>query len=429
MDFENAQKFLNSLINYEQWKSPYYDFKLDKFRKFLKELNNPQDRLNNVVLIAGTKGKGSTGFLLESALNSCGLKTGYFTKPHLTSICERIRIFGRPISKKDFANLVSEIKPLARKHKITFFEAITAMAFLYFLRKDLDYTIFEVGLGGRLDATNLVNPVVSVITRIGYDHIEILGRTLSKIAKEKAGIIRKDGYVVSSAQEPNALKVILDKVREQDAQLFLIGQNLKATNKKISQAGVSFRAAGKTFFIPALGGHQIANGLTALGVLLKLKSFDSRITWTGVIKGFKTVKIPGRCQLISLKDGRDLILDVGHNPESSLALREVLEKIFKAKAILIFGASQGKLIKQMVKILAPVAERFILTQSNSPRAVSAKELEKIVKPFKVAYQVIPNVGGALKKALEIDAQSSLIAVTGSFYVAGEALEWLEKYKI
>lgn len=427
MNFKQALHFLDSLINYERIPRSYDNFKLDRFRNLLKDLGNPGNRLKNVILVAGTKGKGSICHFLESALNNCGLRTGHFTKPHLISVCERIKVLTKPIPQSDFARLVSKVKPAVIKHKCTYFEVITAMAFLYFLENNLDYTILEVGLGGRLDSTNVTNPIVSVITLIGYDHTEVLGKTIAKISKEKAAIIHNQTYVVSSNQRPTALKLIKKRLIDTGSELFLIGKNLKIKNEKVTIAGSKFRIKldkeERELNIPVLGRHQIENAATAIGVLQRLMVFDTRINWQGIYQGFKEVNIPARCQIVQKKPL--VMVDVAHNPDSAISLRKVIQDIFHKKIILIFGASKEKMVKEMFRILMPITKRVILTKANSFRAYDPKDLAELIKPYSVSYQLTKTVKEAIGDGLKKVSKDEMIVITGSFYVAGEALQILK----
>ncbi len=424
---DDAYNFLNSLINYERQVSPYYDFKLDKFRKFLESFDNPQDKLSNVIIIAGTKGKGSTATFIESALRGCGLKTGLYISPHILSIRERIKFCGQNISENDFVQLVQQIKEKAQKSDITFFEAVTAVAFLYFQKKKPDYTILEVGLGGRLDATNVVNPLMSVITRIGYDHTDILGKTLAKIAYEKAGIIHPNSYVVLSRQRPSALRVLLKTIKENHCQYCQADKIVKITYIKTDLSGSSFLVKLPSqkkkikFHISVIGKHQIENVQTVLGVLNYLKTRDQRITCIGIKQGLSKSQILCRVQVVSRNPL--IIVDGAHNPESIQALVTVVKSIIKKKAIIIFGSSRGKLIKTMFRDLVPIAKTFVLTQSQNPRHIPATELALNLKPFSISYTVIPTVKSAIQEALNLNPRGKYpIIITGSFYVASEALQ-------
>jgi dihydrofolate synthase / folylpolyglutamate synthase len=426
MNFKQALHFLDSLINYERTPRSYNNLKLNRFRNLLKDLGNPEKKLKNVILVAGTKGKGSICHFLESALHNCGLRTGHFTKPHLISVCERIKVLTKPIPQSDFARLMTKVKPFVIKYKCTYFETITAMAFLYFLENDLDYTILEVGLGGRLDSTNVTNPIVSVITRIGYDHTEVLGKTIAKIAMEKSAIIHNQTYVVSSNQRPTALKLIKKRVKYNHSKLFLISRDLKIKNEKVtmsgSKFGIKWDKTEREFNIGVVGRHQIENSATAIGVLQRLMVFDSRINWQGISQGFKKVNIPARCQII--QKNPLIMVDVAHNPDSAISLRETIRDIFHKKIILIFGASKEKMVKEMFKILMPITKKVILTKAKSYRAYDPKDLAKFIEPYVIPFQLTKTVKEAIGEGWKKVAKNEMIVITGSFYVAGEALKIL-----
>ncbi|MCX8015618.1 MAG: bifunctional folylpolyglutamate synthase/dihydrofolate synthase, partial [candidate division WOR-3 bacterium] len=423
----NPQEFLESLINYERVVSPYYDFKLTKFREFLKLIGNPQKRLANVILIAGTKGKGSTAYFIEAGLRSAGFKTGLYTSPHLCSIRERIQVNGKKIPVTDFNRLVNKIRNAVQEadnFEITFFEALTAIAFLYFIEQKVDYTILEVGLGGRLDATNVVKPKVSVITRIGYDHIDILGSTLPQISYEKAGIIHPDSYVVIAKQRPSALKVIKKRIKKFGNSFCEVSKSIKIQDLKISMSGTEFNTDkfGK-IRLKLLGRHQVENCANALAVFDYLKTCDPRINWEKIKLGLEKVQIPGRCQIVNFDP--ITIIDGAHNPESCQALVELIKELFKTKVLIIFGVSQGKLVNKMFKILAPVAHQFILTQSKNPRHIPVEALAKILVPYQVPYLITKSVKHAITLA-KTQPKKIPIVITGSFYVAGEAMKLISK---
>lgn len=353
----------------------------------------------------------------------CGLKTGLFTSPHIISLRERIRVNGKEIPEKDLNRLVNKIRPQTKKFNITFFEAVTAVAFLYFLEKKIEYTVLEVGLGGRLDATNVTHPKISVITKIGYDHTEILGKTLTKIAKEKAGIIHPGSYVVLSSQKPSVLKALKEKIKTTKNKYCDTTRYGQIKNVKTDLTGSEFtierRAVSGRFRINFVGEHQIENARTALATLLFIKEQDSRITTDGIKKGFERARISARCQIVSKEPL--IIVDGAHNPESTKSLSDVIKNIIKQKVIIIFGSSQGKLVKDMFKTLAPVTKQFILTQSENPRALPSEELALILKEFTVPYKTTKSLTNAIKLGLASQEGKTPLVITGSFYVASEAL--------
>lgn len=423
-----TNKFLNSLINYEKLVKYDYDFKLANFKNFLKSIGNPEQNLKNVILIAGTKGKGSTATFIESCLRACGLKTALFTSPHLVSIRERIRVNNKPISQRDIDRLVNKIKPQAERYKITFFEAMTAIAFLYFLEKQVDYTILEVGLGGRLDATNVVNPKVAVITRIGFDHLNLLGRTLKKIAQEKAGIIHPQSFVVISKQKSSALKSIINKIKENKNPYYYIPEKITIKEMLSNLDGCKFtfqeqNQNTKTYQIRVIGKHQIENALTAWAVLNYLKKHEVRITEQGIKKGLAKANPLGRCQIITQHPL--IMVDSAHNPESAQSLYHIIHDIIKQKVIVVYGSSEGKLVSRILDILSPITKRFILTQSQNPRRIPIEKLAKICRQKSLSYQTTETVKDAIKLAKHLSKNRIPIIITGSFYIAGEALAYFK----
>ncbi|MCX6841461.1 MAG: bifunctional folylpolyglutamate synthase/dihydrofolate synthase [candidate division WOR-3 bacterium] len=486
MTYSASLAFLNGLVNYERQAKPRTKFKLDNIRRLLELAGNPQERMPNVILVAGTKGKGSVCYMLDAALRGCGLSTGMFISPHVLDVRERIQLDGKPIPKRLFARLVSRLSPFVSVSKpsirhsdfglrhsvvpVSYFEMTTAMAFLLFAEKQPDYSIVEVGLGGRLDATNLSDPKVSVITRIGYDHLKVLGNTLTKIAGEKAGIMRKGRPVVISEQEPEALTALKRKAGETGARLRLSPSVVSVQSVLSTAAGTSFRARCRfgsgAIRLPLLGQHQVENCQTALAVLGELAKDDSRIKFNRVARGLKTVSVPARCQVVGhsslLFPHSSLlcIVDSCHNPESGRALANVLRDhlpplrtaVHRAphtvhrvgKVILVYGSLSGKLVAKTVAPLAPFVQQAVLVQPNSPRAMPLPELSRIFSRLRVPFITADSVRSALSLARNLaqaQAQTQArsgnlqpancklqtpapIIVAGSFYLAGDALKAL-----
>jgi len=482
MTYSSAIAFLDSLVNYEKLPGPRSEFKLDNIHRLLELVGNPQGRMRNVILVAGTKGKGSVCYMLDAALRGCKLSTGMFVSPHVLDVRERIQLRGKPIPKSLFASLVARLAPfvsppssanlqsaicnLQSRVPVTYFEMTTAMAFLLFAEKQPDYSIIEVGLGGRLDATNLSDPKVSVITRIGYDHLMVLGNTLRKIAGEKAGIMREGRPVVTSEQEPEALTALKAKAR-------LVRARLVRAPSVVSVPSVRSTAAGSTFSpvflrssaprpltpeprppflvrLPLLGQHQVENCQTALAVLGELAKNDGRITFNRVARGLGAVSIPARCQvvrpssLVLRPSSLVYLVDSCHNPESGRALANVLRDHLpllrtanrqspianrqSPKVILVYGSLAGKLVAKTVAPLAPFVQQAILVQPDNPRAMPLAELSRIFTRLRIPFVTADSIPSALAVARSssfIVQRSALpIVVAGSFYLAGEALKVL-----
>jgi dihydrofolate synthase/folylpolyglutamate synthase len=474
MTYSSALEFLDGLVNYEKLAGPRTEFKLDNIRRLLELAGNPQERMRNVILVAGTKGKGSVCYMLDAALRGCRLSTGLFISPHVLDVRERIQLRGKPIPKSLFASLVSRLapfvapsssairqSPIANRQSavpVSYFEMTTAMAFLLFAEKQPDYSIIEVGLGGRLDATNLSDPKVSVITRIGYDHLKVLGNTLRKIAGEKAGIMRKGRPVVISEQEPEAFEALARKSGETGAKLRLAPSVVSVQSVRPAAAGTSFRARCRfgsgAIRLPLLGRHQVENCQTTLAVLNELAWDDGRIKFDRIARGLGTVSIPARCQivrhspLVTRHSSLVYIVDSCHNPESGRALANVLadhlplwaspvcflnrkstiENRKCSKVVLVYGSLSGKLVAKTVAPLAPYVQQAILVQPVSPRAMPLAELKRIFSRLHIPHTTADSIPAALSLARTssfIVHRSSLpVVVAGSFYLAGEALKVL-----
>jgi|WetSurMetagenome_2_1015567.scaffolds.fasta_scaffold114346_2 dihydrofolate synthase / folylpolyglutamate synthase len=463
MNYSRAIAFLDGLVNYEKLAGPRDEFKLDNIRRLLERAGNPEHEMRNVVLVAGTKGKGSVCYMLDAALRGCGLSTGTFISPHVLDVRERIQLDGKPIPKSLFASLVARLAPfvvssssanlqsaicnLQSRVPVSYFELTTAMAFLLFAEKQPDYTILEVGLGGRLDATNLSEPVVSVITRIGYDHLKVLGNTLTKIAGEKAGIMRRGRPVVIGEQEPEALTALKRKARESGAR-FVPSSVVSVLSVQSVADGLRLparcRLGSGAIHLPLLGQHQAENCQTALAVLNQLGRNERRIEFKRVARGLKTVAIPARCEVVRQRPLT--IVDSCHNPESGRALAKVIRDHLPGmvccrfphphplpegegrseggqsqKVVLVYGSLSGKLVAETVAPLAPFVEQAVLVQPDNPRAMPLGELKRVFRRLHIPFVS----AGSVSAALSVARTSSFpIVVAGSFYLAGEVLRLL-----
>jgi len=414
--------WLNSLINYE--KAPAYDYDLAAFRGFLGRIGSPQDRLKNVILIAGTKGKGSTCAILNSCLVAAGYRVGLYTSPHLKKVNERIRVNHRPVTDRELAGYIGKIKPYVNygEHEgaRSYFEALTAVAFLHFIKHKVDFTILEVGLGGRRDATNVSHPIVSVITRIGFDHTNLLGKKLSGIAFEKAGIIHDQGTTVTIHQRPIVEKILRAEVRKRRQRMVFAESlhDLKITRSTL--AGTAYRVTGKLgmfdLFLPLTGTHQRENLALALAVLSELKDRGFKITKPRIVHGLRRTELAGRFETIS----RDplVIYDAAHNEDSFRALEKNLALLRGKKLYLIFGCSSDKDIGYCIRHIFPRARRILLVKADHPRALEPAEILKIAK--KSGNRIV--VAGTVKKALNLirlikDKNEDIaVIIFGSFYL-------------
>ena len=399
------------------------DFNLERMRNFMSALGNPQDSYP-CIHVAGTKGKGSTSAFCAAALQASGRKVGLYSSPHLLDFTERIQVNGSSISHEEFAGIVELVKPAVEKiPRLTTFEITTALAFVYFARCKVDVAVIEVGLGGRLDATNIITPIVSVITSLSYDHTAVLGNTLTLIAGEKAGIIKHGVPVVSSPQKEEAL-IVLEKVAaERGCSLTLVGRDVSFTSGAHSLDSQSFTiqpTASKreplSFKIPLLGQHQVENAATAYAALLKcgLNLNDSQIT-----KGFSNVSWHCRFEIISKKPV--LILDSAHNEDAFIRLTQTISTYFPGKkVVLILGISEDKHLLAMLSAIKPLIDTLIITRANHPRALETEKIAEIAQEVGLSFESICPVEMALERALEISQNNGSITVSaGSMFVTAE----------
>jgi len=376
---------------------------------------NPHHKLR-FIHVAGTNGKGSTCAMLESIYRAAGLRVGLFTSPHLVGFSERIQINRQLINAAEIIRLVSEMQPLltqfpAEQHP-TFFEVITVMALRYFAEQDCDLVVWETGLGGRLDATNIVTPLASVITNIQYDHQEWLGETLASIAAEKAGIIKPGVPVITATDEPEALQVIESRARQQNAPLTAVKRS------EIHQPPLS------KIELPLLGEHQKLNAALAIATV---RSLTGQIpVREGAIRvGLSDVRWPGRLQLITRPPGQTILLDGAHNVPGAETLAAALQENFPSnERSLILGILQDKDWPAMCHILAPLARRVFLAPVSSERTTSPHELQPACRQASPAAEIV--VCNSLAEALDRSQHDPFVVITGSLYLVGEALELLRR---
>ena len=374
---------------------------------------NPQDKLR-FIHVAGTNGKGSTCAMLESIYRAAGLRIGLFTSPHLVSFRERIQVNRQLISEAEVVRLVGELQPWLRQfpadHHPTFFEVVTVMALKFFAEQSCDLVIWETGLGGRLDATNIVTPLASVITNIALDHQPWLGDTLEKIAFEKAGILKPGIPAVTATEEPEALAVIETVAREKNAPLAIVGQASRRSG------------AGRLPALPLAGEHQKTNAALALAAVEILQK-QIPVSEEQIRAGLANVHWLGRLQLVRRPNGQNILLDGAHNVAGARVLREAWEKDFRAqKFTLILGVLQDKDWRRICGVLAPLAARIFTVPVASERSADANELAAVCRAANPLAEAGACAG--LAEALEQSAADVLVVVTGSLYLVGEALERL-----
>lgn len=434
--YNRALDYLYSFVDYSLKKASELaraDFHLDRMFALLEALGNPQ-RACPVIHVAGTKGKGSTAALAAAALRAGGYRTGLYISPHLHDFAERIQLDGDAIPHAALVELVEEVRPVvARIPKLTTFEIATAMAFLYFARQEAEAAVIEVGLGGRLDATNVVIPRVAVITRLSYDHTAVLGHTLAQISAEKAGIIKEGLPVVSSPQPDEALAVLERIAAERRAPLTLVGRDLTFEAGEHSLYGQSltiFNRQSSTdnpksviLRIPLLGAHQAANAATAYAALA---ACGLELSETAIREGFARVDWPCRFEVVSRQP--PVILDSAHNSESCERLAQTLDDYFPGRpVILIFGVSEDKDVAGMLSAFGPRLARLIAARAIHPRALEPEKLVETAHRTGVPAETAAGPEAALARALELAAAGGEAVVSaGSIFLTAEVKTAWEK---
>jgi dihydrofolate synthase/folylpolyglutamate synthase len=389
-------------------------FGLENTQKLAALAGDPHQRLR-FIHVAGTNGKGSTCAMLESMCREAGRRVGLFTSPHLVAFGERIQVNRRPISVADIVRLIAEIQALlpsfpAGAHP-TFFEVVTVMALRYFDEQGCELVVWETGLGGRLDATNIVTPLASVITNVQLDHQQWLGDTLARIAFEKAGIIKPDVPVITGADAPEALEVIRNIAAERSAPLTVVARE------------DAHRPPLDSLELPLLGEHQKLNAAVALATVRALASHIS-VSEQAIRAGLANVKWPGRLQIVKTTDGPTWILDGAHNPAGAEILRNALAELFPgAKTTLIMAVMRDKDWTAMCQILAPLAGRICLPPAHSERTAAPAELKPACQLANPRAEVL--VCASLAEALELVRGDPVVVLTGSLHFVGEALEKLQ----
>jgi dihydrofolate synthase/folylpolyglutamate synthase len=411
--------------------SPDLSWNLGRTRWLLNSLGNP-DRATPVVLIAGTKGKGSTAAIIERIVRSAGHRTSLYTQPHLHHYRERIRLDGEPISESAFARLVDRIRdPVAKLMRDepdagepTTYEITTALAMLAAQDHRADLAVIEVGLGGRLDATNCMDPIVSVLTRVSYDHTQILGSTLAAIAREKVAIARPGRALVSAPQRPAARRAIVQGARAIGARYRFVDLLVRGASPAIAHDGQpvrgSFLGQGFEGKLSLLGEHQRENAAVAIAASEEFaRSGTLRISVRHVQVGLASVSWPGRLELVSRSPR--VVLDGAHNGESAERLVRALRESFRfERLILVLGMLRDKDARAMLRWLIPAADEVIVTRSSSPRALEPAELARQAQDHGKKPFIAANVASALSQARELAGHNDLICVTGSLTVVAEA---------
>jgi dihydrofolate synthase / folylpolyglutamate synthase len=433
MNYEAAVRYLLSLGRElaAPTQAAAAKFDLENITVLAERLGRPE-RAYPSAHIAGTNGKGSTAAFLESILRRGGFKTGLNTSPHLEKINERIRVNGEEITDDAFAEVFTRIQALneellaagkLRAHP-TYFECVTAMAFEYFARQRVDFAVFEVGLGGRLDATNIVTPVVSIITRVDFDHENFLGHSLAEIAGEKAGILKQRVPLVLAEQRPEALDVIRARAGELSCPVIETGSAFRVEKewmeKGCSRAVVTENETGWSMeLVPRLPGtFQIQNSLNAVAAARYLQKRGYRISDEAIAQGITEAVWPGRLE--KLQSEPDVYLDGAHNPSAARELAAFLaQNLGGRKLWLIFGALRDKAVDEIAGVLFPPAAEVVFTQPSTTRAISVAQLAEITSHHAAHFTIVPEPEVALEDALERAAPQDAIVVAGSLYLVGQ----------
>lgn len=435
-------------------------FDLDHMRRLASALGHPERRTPSV-LIAGTNGKGSTAATLASMVQAAGYRTGLYTSPHLVLVNERIQVNREPISDAEFALIYDRVEAAAAElvgrgelpwHP-SFFEMLTAMMFEYFSSVGVELAVLEVGMGGRLDATNIVDPCLSVITDIDFDHQKFLGNTLPEIAHEKAGIMRPGGTVVLLPQHPQVNDTLGHEIMERKARPVSAVKHMPPLTPDAGRDAGEVASGNNRFPLqvmgqqivvdcPLAGRHQVRNVALAITAAEELEHCGFRIFPEHVAQGIRNTRWPGRFQVVKPEPNEqsphpneptpgspgtpgEIVLDVAHNPAGAWALRSTLSARYEGRALIfVFGAMRDKAITEIAGILFPLADRVIATRADNPRAASPREIAELGQPFATEMLEEESVAAALSRARTLAGGKGVVVITGSIYIVGEALRLL-----
>jgi len=452
MNYQETLDYIYSFVNYEISPAEAYNrrfYNIKRVEELLARVGNPH-KSGKSVHIAGTKGKGSTTVMIAQVLTESGYKTGLFTKPHLIELRERFQIDNELMTEEELISLTERLRPeitevnrQATYGKLTTFEVMVAIGFMFYAAHHCDFQVLEVGLGGTLDATNVIIPEVSIITPISYDHMDVLGNTLTEIACAKAGIIKLGVPVVSSMQRDEAMKVIRDTCIRENAALIRVGYDITCEQRGFREEMQLFHVGGRLgsydIEIPLLGYYQTDNVPAAVGALEVLIKKGYHVTPESIVKGLSKVNWPGRFQLIDRSP--TIVIDGAHNQDSAARLKEAIEKYFSrgkltggaaerySKAILIIGTSSDHDADAIVGELYPLFDKVIVTRSRHPRAARQEDIVNLLRKYNVTPEVTANVEEAVKLARTVAARDDLIVAAGSLFVVGEMLEVVKGWKV
>ena len=430
MNYQEALDYLNGLIKFG------IKFGLDRIAALCEAFDNPHSKLR-VIHVGGTNGKGSTAAFIASILQETGYRAGLYLSPYARDVRERIQINGQMISKKDFASLIEEIKPVADEISktdlgpVTEFEVKTLMAYLHMARNHVDFAVLEVGMGGRFDATNLVQPLVAVITNVGLDHTDRLGDTVEKIAFEKAGIIKTGTTLVTAVDDQRAWDVILDRCIDQGVEVWrVMDSNAPSNGGRSADVQLAFTSERRSFSVrggevdvvglkPGLKGRfQHVNAATAVAAIKVLEKYEVRIPPSAVEAGVANAYLPARMEV--LREKPLVVVDGAHNPDAARRLAQAVKESFDYEnLILVIGMISGHSPEEVLAHLAPIASTMIATQSTWHKAYPAGRIAEAARGVCENVEELGSVPDAVKRALEIARHDDLVLITGSFYTVGE----------
>ena len=398
-------------------------FELTQVKKILNAIGNPHKEIQ-AIHIGGTNGKGSTAAMMSSILQKEGYRVGLYTSPHLIRFTERIKVNGEEIEEEEVAALAEwmrkEIEAAGITPPFTFFDFTTAMALYYFKQKLVDLAILEVGLGGRLDSTNVVDPLISIITNIAKDHEEYLGKSVLRIAREKAGIIKKGRPLITAATQPQVLRLFSKVCEEKGSPYLRVGKEFRYV--RIEDGDFDYEGLNRKLWgvhLNLKGFHQVINATTALGAMEVLEDQGYRVSTDAMVDGLREVDWPGRMEMVSTSPR--VILDGAHNPAGALVLKESLGKEFQYEhLILIIGIMKDKDIQSMLHLLAPLADHIVLTQPHTDRATTPSLLKKALGQNEKKAEIAEDLEEAIERGLSLTHKEDLLCITGSLYTVGEA---------
>lgn len=439
--YRSAKEWLYSLMDIERTRTSRVDpdvFKLDRMRAILEKLDNPQDELT-CVHVGGTNGKGSTVLMLDAALRACGLTVGVYTSPHLEDVRERVLVGGQPISQHFFTQHMIRVeeacRALPKNHaEPTFFEAMTALALLHFAEQAVDLAILEVGLGGRLDSTNVIEPIISAVTRVDLDHTQFLGDTVEEIAREKAGIFKSGAHALTLPQEKGIVGAMREVAESVGTTLEVVREDIEFSHR--FEAGertgphvrIGLQTARRAFEhipVPLPGEHQAFNCGLVLAIIDRLGEHGFELPEPAIVEGLARTQAPGRMELV-WREPR-ILLDGAHNPSATAALIKTIGSAQPYDSmVMVFGCSMDKDVDSMLEQVAKGADKVVFTRARgNPRAADPHDLARRFEAMShKMFQVGETIDEALKIASQASGRGDLIVVTGSFYLVGETRKHL-----